>query len=99
MRTSSANTYKRLHSKLRITQQERIIIYLQYISFSYSLSPQKKINEFKIFHYRLTGAPSDGSSPPPNGFGMPGCVVALSNVDPRAVIADILTFFRGFQLK
>lgn len=34
------------------------------------------------------------SAPAPN-FGAPGCVVALSNVPHKAIIADILDFFRG----
>ncbi|KAK4017416.1 RNA-binding protein 12 [Daphnia magna] len=40
---------------------------------------------------------SDDGSPTP-GFGAPGCVVALSNVPHKALIADILDFFRGFQV-
>ena len=31
-------------------------------------------------------------------FGAPGCVVALSNVPHKAVIADILDFFRGYNI-
>ena len=36
----------------------------------------------------------------PNGpnFGAPGCVVALSNVPHKGTIADILAFFRGYQI-
>lgn len=40
---------------------------------------------------------SDDGSPTP-GFGAPGCVVALANVPRKAIIADILDFFRGFQV-
>lgn len=40
---------------------------------------------------------SDDGSPTP-GFGAPGCVVALANVPHKAIIADILDFFRGFQV-
>lgn len=40
---------------------------------------------------------SDDGSPTP-GFGAPGCVVALANVHHKAIIADILDFFRGFQV-
>lgn len=40
---------------------------------------------------------SDDGSPTP-GFGAPGCVVALSNVPHKAMIADILDFFHGFQV-
>ena len=40
---------------------------------------------------------SDDGSPTP-GFGAPGCVVALTNVPHKAIIADILDFFRGFQV-
>jgi RNA recognition motif-containing protein len=40
---------------------------------------------------------SDDGSPTP-GFGAPGCVIALSNVPHKAIIADILDFFRGFQV-
>lgn len=36
-------------------------------------------------------------SPTP-GFGVPGCVVALTNVPHKALIADILSFFRGYQV-
>lgn len=43
------------------------------------------------------GGGSDDGSPTP-GFGAPGCVVALANVPHKAIIADILDFFRGFQV-
>ena len=45
-----------------------------------------------------SGGPGGPGGPPAPNFGAPGCVVALSNVPHKAVIADILDFFRGYNI-
>lgn len=74
-------------------------------NFSGSSGPRTRPNI--SMRLRMSGGPiqnggggrggSDDGSPTP-GFGAPGCVIALSNVPHKAIIADILDFFRGFQV-
>lgn len=40
------------------------------------------------------GGPNTG----PDGFGQPGCVIALDNVPYRADVQEIVDFFEGFEL-
>lgn len=43
-------------------------------------------------------APGPGPNTGPDGFGQPGCVVALDNVPYRADVQEIVDFFDGFDL-
>ncbi|XP_050422525.1 uncharacterized protein LOC126834556 [Adelges cooleyi] len=43
-------------------------------------------------------APGPGPTSGPDGFGQPGCVVALDNVPYRADVQEIVDFFEGFDL-
>jgi len=46
---------------------------------------------------RMRG-PGLGPNTGPDGFGQPGCVVALDNVPYRADVQEIVDFFDGFDL-
>jgi RNA recognition motif-containing protein len=46
---------------------------------------------------RIRG-PGPGPNTGPDGFGQPGCVVALDNVPYRADVQEIVDFFDGFEL-
>jgi len=46
---------------------------------------------------RIRG-PGPGPNTGPDGFGQPGCVVALDNVPYRADVQQIVEFFEGFEL-
>lgn len=46
---------------------------------------------------RIRG-PGPGPNTGPDGFGQPGCVVALDNVPYRADVKQIVNFFEGFEL-
>jgi len=46
---------------------------------------------------RIRG-PGPGPNTGPDGFGQPGCVVALDNVPSRADVQQIVDFFEGFEL-
>lgn len=46
---------------------------------------------------RIRG-PGPGPNTGPDGFGQPGCVVALDNVPYRADVQEIVEFFEGFDL-
>lgn len=46
---------------------------------------------------RIRG-PGPGPNTGPDGFGQPGCVVALDNVPYRADVQEIVDFFEGFEL-
>lgn len=46
---------------------------------------------------RIRG-PGPGPNTGPDGFGQPGCVVALDNVPYRADVQGIVDFFEGFDL-
>jgi len=46
---------------------------------------------------RIRG-PGPGPNTGPDGFGQPGCVVALDNVPYRADVQQIVDFFEGFEL-
>jgi len=46
---------------------------------------------------RMRG-PGPGPNTGPDGFGQPGCVVALDNVPYRADVQEIVEFFEGFDL-
>lgn len=47
---------------------------------------------------RMQGPPGLGPNTGPDGFGQPGCVVALDNVPYRADVQEIVDFFEGFDL-
>ncbi|XP_026807721.1 uncharacterized protein LOC113550213 [Rhopalosiphum maidis] len=46
---------------------------------------------------RIRG-PGPGPNAGPEGFGQPGCVIALDNVPYRADVQQIVDFFEGFEL-
>uniref|UniRef100_A0A2H8TIS7 RNA-binding protein 12 n=1 Tax=Melanaphis sacchari TaxID=742174 RepID=A0A2H8TIS7_9HEMI len=46
---------------------------------------------------RMRG-PGPGPNAGPEGFGQPGCVIALDNVPYRADVQQIVDFFEGFEL-
>lgn len=46
---------------------------------------------------RMRG-PGPGPNTGPEGFGQPGCVIALDNVPYRADVQQIVDFFEGFEL-
>lgn len=48
---------------------------------------------------RMRGpGPNSGPNTGPDGFGQPGCVVALDNVPYRADVQEIVDYFEGFDL-
>ena len=69
-----------------------------------SLGPDSRMGSPGMPDHRMAspvmGVGSNGpmGSASASGFGAPGCVVAISNVPHKAVILDILDFFRGFQI-